>query len=125
MARILVIDDSKLMRSMWRAHLEEAGFEVDDFLPNSADEVIERVNRFLPDLILSDFNMPKINGYNVARAARHSNPKIIIIILTATRDNAMDAMLKSIGVRKIIYKPIRGEDLVATVTSVLEAHQKR
>ena len=125
MARILVIDDSKLMRSMWRAYLEESGFEVDDFLPNSADEVIERINHFSPDLILSDFNMPNINGYNVVRAARHTNFKIIIIILTATRDKAMDAMLKSIGVRMVLYKPIQGEDLVAAVTSVLESQPKR
>jgi two-component system chemotaxis response regulator CheY len=123
MVKILVIDDSALMRKIARDHLEGAGFEVDDLLPTSSSELINHLGIAPPDLVISDFNMPAINGEGVIRAVRFSNPKIPIIILTANRDAARDAKLKSMGVRKILYKPINAEDLVAAVNQ-LSLHLK-
>jgi len=118
MVKILVIDDSTLMRNIIREHLEGAGFEVDDLLPTSSASLINHLSMTPPDLVISDFNMPVLNGEGVIRAVRFSNSKIPIIILTANRDAARDAKLKSMGVRKILFKPINAEDLVAAVNQV-------
>ena len=119
MFRILVIDDSALMRKIARDHLEEAGFEVDDFLPASVIEIMERIRNAPPDLVLSDFNMPNIDGTHVARTVRRINPDIPVIILTASRDTAREALLKTMGVRKILHKPISGEELSKIIGEVL------
>jgi len=120
MVKVLVIDDSVLMRKLLREHLEEAGFEVEEFLPETVADLMEQLKRGSPDLVLSDFNMPKVNGQNVARAVRHVNPKTAIIVLTANRDEARDAMLLSMGVRKVLHKPIKAEDLVGAVKQVMK-----
>lgn len=119
MFKILVIDDSLLMRKISRDHLENAGFAVEDFLPASVLGLVERIKTSPPDLVLSDFNMPDIDGLDVARNVRRINPNIPVIILTANRDASREARLHTVGVRKILYKPIRGEDLVNAVNQVL------
>lgn len=67
MTRILLLDDSSSMRHYLRGFLEEAGYEVDDFLAGSTLEVIERIKAFKPDLMISDYNMPLVNGLTIAR----------------------------------------------------------
>jgi two-component system chemotaxis response regulator CheY len=119
MAKVLVIDDSALMRKITRDHLEAAGFQVEECLPETVSELMERVKAWTPDLVLSDFNMPSVNGQNVARAVRHVNPKTAVLVLTANRDDARDAMLLSMGVRKVLHKPIKAEELVEAVNKAL------
>jgi len=119
MIKILVIDDSALMRKISREYLEEAGFTVDDFLPSSVTDLAEKIKNSPPDLVLSDFNMPNVDGMNVARTVRRTNPNIPVVILTANRDAAREALLQTMGVRKILHKPINGEDLVEAVSAVL------
>jgi signal transduction histidine kinase len=80
--RILVVDDSALVREMYRAQLEEGAYEV-----LTAADGIEAINAAftsLPDLILLDVHMPKINGYQVCRLLKDhvSTKDIPIIIMT-------------------------------------------
>lgn len=119
MLKILVIDDSVLMRRVVRDHLEKEGFAVEEFLPASVLELMERVKTSPPDLVLSDFNMPYVDGLEVARNVRRVNPNIPVIILTANRDVAREAKLQTVGVRKVLYKPINGEMLVDAVRRIL------
>ena len=121
MIKILVIDDSLLMRKVARDHLESAGFDVEDCLPETLGDLIDRLKEAAPDLVLSDFNMPHLDGTAVARTVRRTDPKIPVLILTANRDVARDAILQTIGVRRILHKPISGPDLVEAVSQVLAA----
>jgi DNA-binding response OmpR family regulator len=114
-ARILIIDDSAFMRTYIRAALEEAGHTVDDFLPSSTVEVMARVKTFEPDLVLSDFNMPDVNGLNVARTVKRTRPQAHILILTALRDPVREAELLRIGVARVLNKPLKGGEIAAAV----------
>lgn len=119
MAKILVIDDSALMRRILRHYLEEAGFEVDDWLPLSAMEIPERIGSFAPELVLSDYQMPGLNGLTVAKMVLKTNPKIPVMILTAVRDPELIANLQKFGVKAVLNKPIDAESLVKAVRNVL------
>ncbi|HNX94820.1 MAG TPA: response regulator [Holophaga sp.] len=119
MTKVLIIDDSALMRKINRDHLEEAGYAVDDFMPDSVAALVDRITATPPDLVLSDFNMPNVDGMNVARTVRRTNPNIPVIILTANRDVARESMLQTMGVRKILHKPIHGADLIGAIGAVL------
>ncbi|GLH72878.1 response regulator [Geothrix limicola] len=120
MVKILVIDDSTLMRNILRDNLEGAGFEVEDLPPKSSAALINHLNTSTPDLVISDFNMPILNGEGVIKAVRFSNPKIPILILTANRDAKRDTKLKAMGVRNILYKPIHAEDLLGAVNRICQ-----
>jgi len=117
--KILVIDDSKLMRLYLRGRLEEAGYEVEEWLPLSAMEIPEHILASAPDLILSDYQMPGCNGVTVARMAHRANPKIPLLILTAFRDQEMESNLLRLGVKRVLSKPIEAGALVQEVEDAL------
>jgi CheY-like chemotaxis protein len=119
MAKILVIDDSSLMRRILRQHLEQGGFEVEDWLPLSAMEIQDRIKSSAPDLVLSDYQMPGVNGLTVAKMVQKANPAIPVLILTAIRDPDVDATMEKFGVRRILHKPINAESLLLAVREVL------
>lgn len=120
MARILVIDDSALMRNILRGALAEEGHETDAFLPESEAGLIEKLRNYAPDLLITDFNMPILDGKAVVRICRFVVPAAKIVLLTASREPARDSLLQTMGVRRILYKPIRAEEVVASVQKVLQ-----
>jgi len=121
MAKILVIDDSSFMRKFLRQAFEEAGFEVDDMLPVSPLEVMERMKAGRPDLVLTDFHMPHVDGAQVARMAKRADSAVPVVVLTATRDAELDESLIKLGVRLILHKPMTYEAIVKSVQDLLGA----
>ena len=119
MPKILVIDDSAMMRNLLRGALAEEGYEAESFLPGSETGLIEKLRNYAPELLLTDFNMPVLDGKAVVRICRFVIPTAKIIILTASREPARDALLQTMGVRRILYKPIKAEDVVSAVKEVL------
>lgn len=119
MTKVLVIDDSSLMRKVLRQYLEEAGFEVDDWLPLSPTEIPDRMAATRPDVVLSDYQMPGLNGLTVAKMARRANPEVPVLILTALRDPELEATFPKFGVKRILNKPITAKDLVKAVKECL------
>lgn len=118
MPRVLVIDDSAFFRRTVRSYLEEAGYDVDDFLPLSELEVMERAKVWNPDLVITDFSMPHVNGQSVARMIRRHSKDVPILVLTATRDPDREARLRTLGLIHVIYKPITGPELVEQVREI-------
>jgi CheY-like chemotaxis protein len=118
--KVLVIDDSALMRTLVRDYLETAGFEVDDWLPLSPMEIPERLESSKPDLILTDFRMPGVNGLSVAQTAQRANAAIPVVVLTAIREPETEARMLKFGVKRILYKPISRDNLVQALREVLQ-----
>jgi CheY-like chemotaxis protein len=119
MARILVIDDSNFMRRIERQFLESAGHEVEDWMPLSAMEIPERLVANPVDLIITDLNMPGVNGMTVAKLAMKSAPDIPVVVLTALRNTEIEAQLAKFKVRRVLHKPISEEDLQAAINEIL------
>ena len=120
MPRIVVIDDSKLMRSMLRVILEQAGYDVEVWEEVTAAEIPERIQAGNPDLVITDYQMPGSNGLTVARMARKTKPGLPVIVVTATRDPAVLDALKRVNVTHILHKPVHAEDLLQAVRQGLQ-----
>lgn len=120
MAKVLVIDDSAMMRLYLRRCLEKAGFEVEEWLPLSAMEIPGRLAASAPDVILTDYQMTSCNGATVAKMAQKTSSGTPVLVLTAFRQADMESVLQRFGVKQILDKPIAADALVAAVKASLE-----
>lgn len=111
--RILVVDDSSLVRLYCRDVLERAGFEVDQAI--NGLEAMEKVLAGTFDLVIVDVNMPRMDGMSFVRALRRcdlpvaSLPSLIVTTEAAQQDRD-DA--RAAGANYYLVKPVSEADLV-------------
>ena len=112
-ATILVIDDDESMRDLLRLHLSAAGYEVQ--VAEDAIAAGYMVLRRAPDLIISDINMPHMDGFEFIAAlkADTSVPEIPVIFLTSLEEG--DHRGKSLGAVGYITKPVMADQLLRLV----------
>ena len=110
--RVLVVDDSSLVRLYYRDVLEKSGFDVDQAM--NGVEAMERVLAQPFDLLIVDVNMPKMDGFSFLRELRRSNSEAaalpaLIITTEAGREDAEEA--REVGANFYLVKPISEADL--------------
>ena len=112
-ATILVVDDDASMRDLLRLHLSAAGYDVQV----AADAIAAgyMVLRQPPDLIISDVNMPHLDGFEFIEAlkADKSLPEIPVIFLTSHDEG--DHRGKALGAVGYVTKPVRADKLLNLV----------
>ena len=97
--RILVVDDSELMRRCLRNLLEQREqWRVCSEAANGR-EAIEKAQQSLPDVIVLDFQMPEMNGLDAAREIRRRSPEIPILMVTLHLSPQLQYQAKRIGIR--------------------------
>lgn len=119
MARIAIIDDSRLMQVLLRRILERAGHEVDVWADVTATGIADLIAAQSPALIITDYSMPGCNGLTVTRMARKTQPELPIIVVMATHDPTIMDALNRQEVSCILHKPIQQEELLAAVAAAL------
>jgi two-component system chemotaxis response regulator CheY len=122
MKNVLVVEDSKAIRSMIRVSLEEAGgfFAVE---AGNGFEALKTLPTRRFDLIITDINMPDINGLELIGYVK-SNPtyRDIPLIIVSTEKSEEDKKRGiTLGAAGYVVKPFRKEELMGMVTKVLEA----
>lgn len=79
--KIMVVDDEKNILMLYKAELEEEGYEV---IPaNSGKEALELFDKEKPDMVTLDIMMPDMDGIQVLRQLKQKDPNIPVIMLTA------------------------------------------
>jgi two-component system, sensor histidine kinase and response regulator len=123
MKKILVIDDEEWLREMVQMALREKGFDVVEAENGAAG--IEVARRELPDLILCDVNMEKVNGYLTLSALRNepTTAAIPFILMTGLADNAGMRQGMELGADDYLPKPFAIEALYAAVDARLKKAQ--
>jgi two-component system response regulator AtoC len=118
-ARILVVDDEKLLRWSWAQRLEREGYETVQC--ETGGEGIARVENEEIDLILLDQKLPDLDGLEVLRRIRPKEIDLPVIMITAhsTLENAVEAM--KLGASDFLAKPIDLDVLVMAARRTLEA----
>src|SRR5438093_13762415 len=97
--RILVVDDSALMRRCLRTLLErEDQWKVCSEAANGR-EAIEKTQQSVPDLIVLDFQMPEMNGLDAAREIQRQYPEIPILMVTLHMSPQLEHQARKVGIR--------------------------
>jgi signal transduction histidine kinase len=120
MAKVFVIDDDPLVtESLGRALHLETPYDVEVF--QSGPAALRAVAESPPDLVISDFKMPSMDGLDVLRAIREAAPDAILILLTgySDKDSAIRA-INEVGIYQYIEKPWDLHDLLFKIKAGLE-----
>jgi two-component system chemotaxis response regulator CheY len=116
--RVMTVDDSKTMRDMVIFTLKNAGFEVSQ--AEDGKQALGLLGSNPVDVIITDLNMPVMDGVALIRAVR-ANPKLRnlpILMLTTESDSAKKAEGRSAGATGWLVKPFVPERLVEIVNRV-------
>jgi CheY-like chemotaxis protein/CheY-specific phosphatase CheX len=116
--RILVVDDSAVMRNILAKTLLKEGFEVEQ--AKDGQDAVQKHKEFKPDLTLMDLVMPELGGLDAIMEIRESSPKAEFIVLTSSsrRDEVVTA--KQLNVSSYIIKPVDTKDLMVKVRAAFE-----
>ncbi len=119
--KILVVDDEKDITETISFMLKAEGYEV--FCANDGEEGLNFAKEIMPDLIILDVMMPKINGYKIARLLKYDNKyKHIPIIMVTARGQESDKLIgEETGANEYITKPFEFEELLNSVNKYLGA----
>ncbi len=117
--RVLVVDDSRTLRRVVARVLEDAGYEVD--LASDGREALERATARAPDLVLTDFVMPHMNGLRFVQALRavHNLARVPVVLMSAKADRIGGSFVEQTGALDAITKPFSPEALLAVTTHAL------
>ena len=114
--RILVVDDELSIIKFLRANLEARDYEV--LAAMDGAEALHTIEMELPDLVILDIMMPKIDGFEVCRRLREWS-QISIIMLSARGDERDKVKCLDLGADDYITKPFGATELIARVKAVL------
>lgn len=120
MARILTVDDSPSVRQLVAATMQRAGHEVDQVADGNAALALAQKVTFR--VIISDVNMPGMDGITLVRALRGlaAYKFTPLLLLTTEMDPAKKQQAKEAGATGWLVKPFNPEQLVATIRRVLD-----
>ena len=116
--RILTIDDSKTMRDMLMLTLADAGFDVVQAV--DGQDGLDVLKKEKVDVIITDINMPRMDGYEVIRQLRGvpEYKTMPILVLTTESEAQKKNIAREAGATGWLVKPFDPEQLVATVRKV-------
>jgi two-component system, NarL family, invasion response regulator UvrY len=119
LVRILVVDDKPAVRHYLRAILEQQNSWHVSGEARSGGEALNRLQEASPDVILLDFQMPDLNGLDVAREMARLWPKIPILMITVHLNKQLAAAARSVGIRGVCAKSDVGS-IVEAVQALLQ-----
>ena len=116
---ILVVDDSLTMRKVLSRTLEREGYEV--ITAKDGMDAIQVLQENSPDIMLTDIEMPRMDGFELVRNVRddEKTAELPIIIISSRTAEKHRNLAKEIGVNAFLGKPVQDEDLLMQVSILL------
>jgi two-component system chemotaxis response regulator CheY len=118
--RILIVDDSKAMRALVRRALRQAGFGSHDYSEAcNGREALDQIRAEPPDVVLSDWNMPEMNGIELLTALRGEQSAVTFGFVTSEGTPEMKQAAVDAGAAFFVTKPFTPEALEQALSSVI------
>jgi two-component system, chemotaxis family, chemotaxis protein CheY len=118
--KVLIVDDSRVMRQIVSRTLRQAGYtELSLLEASNGLEAYELVQSHQPDLVLSDWNMPEMNGFDLLRSLRGRGHEVAFGFVTSEGTQEMRAKAAAAGALFLVAKPFTAESFKDALTPVL------
>jgi len=120
-AKIIVIDDEASIAIMIKRMLEKAGHEVE--IAFNGNEGLQLVEKFQPDLLITDIVMPEKEGLELILELRKRNPKIKIVAISGGGRFKYEGYLtsaKHLGATKVFQKPLNIKEFMTGISEILD-----
>lgn len=117
MAKIIIIEDTEIIRQELETFLTRYGYEV--IAPTDFKNIMSIIEKEEPNLILLDINLPVFDGFYICREVRKTSQVPIIVV--TSRDSDMDELMSmNLGADDFVTKPYNTQILLARINSVLK-----
>jgi two-component system chemotaxis response regulator CheY len=118
--KVIIADDSRVMRQIVLRTLRQAGFAHHEYV-EAADgaEALEKIGEHTPELVLSDWNMPNKTGIELLRALRAQGNPVPFGFVTSEGSEDMRATAEQAGAMFVIAKPFTPESFEDALSGVL------
>jgi len=122
MKKILIVEDSNTTRSLLKALIEELGDDFDTFEAGTGFEALKMLPSEKFDLILTDINMPDVNGLELISFVKNNNAysHIPMIIVSTERSEEDRKRGLALGANAYITKPFKTEEIQETIRNLLK-----
>jgi CheY-like chemotaxis protein len=117
MSRGLVVEDSRTQAQQIQFLLEEAGFQVE--LAGQGLEALAAIGRSPPDVVVTDLEMPEMNGLQLVEAVRRDFPAVPVILMTAHGSEEIAALALRKGASSYVPKSYLEQDIVPNLEHIL------
>lgn len=123
--KILVVDDEPDILELLEYNLVKAGYEVT--VAEDGEQAVKKAKKLIPDLILMDIMMPKIDGVEASRMIREipELSETYIIFLTARVEEYSEVAAFNVGADDYIIKPIKPRALVSRIAALFRRERKK
>ncbi|UWG97813.1 response regulator [Dehalobacter sp. DCM] len=118
MAKILIVDDSAILRRKLAAIIRNCGHEVIGEASNGLQAMVEYENS-RPDLVTMDINMPLTDGIEALSMILRRHPEAKIIMISDVNQKSMVFEAIKLGAKNYIIKPFEEEKIITIVNNVL------
>ncbi|MFN4200830.1 MAG: response regulator [Fervidobacterium gondwanense] len=117
--RVLVVDDSDVLRKITVFNLKKIGFDVEEAIDGI--DGLEKMKTWQPDVVILDIMMPRMDGFTVLKEMRRDEniKDIPVIVLTAKGGQDDEQIALSLGAKKVLTKPFSPTQLIEEVRSLV------
>lgn len=123
--KVLVVDDEEPILELLKYNLEKGGYEVKTATDGA--KAVEIAKRFLPDLVLLDIMMPKMDGVETCRQIKDlpELEKTFVVFLTARSEEYSEVAAFDVGADDYITKPIKPRALMSRISALFRRDVKK
>lgn len=119
MAKILIVDDSRMSRTLLKSMLQLMGHEIIGEASNGLD-ALESYKTLRPDLVTMDLVMPGISGLEALKGILDCNSQAAVVMVTANSQITLDRGCVEAGARAVLRKPFNSQELEAVLSLALQ-----
>jgi two-component system cell cycle response regulator CpdR len=121
MKDILVVDDDSILLGLIKRILEREGFVA--HCATNGEEAIEQIKERTFSLMITDFNMPGLNGLELARKGLELAPHMPIIMNTGRVSPLITRLAKEIGIAKVLAKPFQLTEFMKSIRDTMKTRR--
>ena len=112
--RVMIVDDSKISRTILANHLSKTNFEVVAMAADAA-EALKLYQEHNPEIVTMDMNLPDADGIECSKKIRGFDPDAKIVMISAMKDASLVAQGRAAGISSFLQKPVSTNDIIETL----------